>query len=91
METLLTQLDYPLGNELGWFRKSVRPPVVTPPDCLAGCEDRCVSARKASKDTDGFVVGKEEWGRMTEEILLRDLGGDHLFFQHSGPSLKTLP
>lgn len=22
METLITQLDYPLGNESGWFRKT---------------------------------------------------------------------
>lgn len=65
--------------------------MVTPQNCLVGCEDKDVSARKASKDTDGFVVGEVEWGRMIEEILLRDLGGDHLFFQLSGPSFSTLP
>lgn len=65
--------------------------MVTPPNCLAGYEDRGVSARKASKDTDGFVVEEVKWGSMAEEILLRDLGGDHLFFQLSGPSFRTLP
>lgn len=52
--------------------------MVTLPNCLACAKDRGVCAKKASKDTDGFVVGEEEQGRMAEEILLRDLGGDHL-------------
>lgn len=75
---LITPLDYPLGNESGWFRKSVMLPETTLPHGLANCEDRGLSARKASKDTDGFVVREVRW-RRTEEILLRDLGGDCSF------------
>lgn len=87
---LITQLEYPLGNESGWFRKSVMLPEATLPHGLANCEDRGLSARKASKDTDGFVVREVRW-RRREEILLRDLGGDRLFFQLCGPSFRTLP
>lgn len=59
--------------------------VVIPTHGLANCEDRGIRARKPSKDIDGFVVKEVGWGRITEEALLIDLGGDHLFFQLSGP------
>lgn len=65
-------------------------PVATPTHGLTNCEGRGVRARKALKDTDDFVVREVGWIKIIEEILLIDLRGDHLFFQLSGSSFRTL-
>lgn len=54
----------------------------THPYDLVDCEDKGVSARKASRDTDAFEIREVRCRRMTAEILLRDLRGDSCSFNY---------
>lgn len=46
-------------------------PVATPQHGLANCENGGVRARKASKNTDGFVVRGVGWGSITGSTVDR--------------------